>query len=116
MDRTALGGGSLDLLRGRDLSLVEIPGSGTRSVPNPGQSRILAFLSEQLAASPGGRDAEVLQNLVNQYARRKALLDVIGRDVRMQWKLRYWLFLHVPLTFGLWGALLGHALSVFFYW
>jgi hypothetical protein len=116
LDRTALGGGSLDLLRGRDLSLVEIPGSGTRSVPNPGQSRILAFLSEQLAASPGGRDAEVLQNLVNQYARRKALLDVIGRDVRMQWKLRYWLFLHVPLTFGLWGALLGHALSVFFYW
>lgn len=118
LERTVLGGGNLDLLRGRDLSLVELPGAdgSTRGVANPGQSRILDFLSGQLAASPGGRDAEVLQNLVNQFAQRKALIDVIDRDVRMQWRMRFWLFFHVPLTFGLWGALLAHAVAVFFYW
>ncbi len=117
IDRTAIGAGSIDLLRGRDLSLAEIPDAGGAGPkPNPGQTRIIAYLSEQLASSPGGKDAEILQNLVNQYARRKALLDVIARDVRLQWKMRFWLFLHVPLTFALWGALLGHALSVFFYW
>ncbi len=118
LERTALGGGNLDLLRGRDLSLVELPSAegAARPVSNTGQLRILGFLSSQLAESPGGRDAEVLQNLINQFARRKALIDVVARDLRLQWRMRFWLFFHVPLTFGLWGALLAHALSVFFYW
>ena len=118
LDRTVLGGSVLSLLLGRDDSRVEVPTEtgSTRVETNPAQSRILDYLGGQLAISAGGRDAEVVQKLVNLFAQRKALIDVIARDIRLQWRLRFWLFIHVPLTFGLWGALIAHIVSVFAYW
>ena len=118
LDRTALGSNSWGLLRGRDDSRVELPSANgsMRVEHNPAQARILDYLGSQLATSPGGSDAEVVQKLVNLFAQRKALIDVISRDIRMQWRLRFWLFIHVPLTFALWGALIAHIVSVFAYW
>ena len=37
-------------------------------------------------------------------------------DLQLQALMEIWLYLHVPLSFALLGALTAHIVSVFFYW
>lgn len=49
-------------------------------------------------------------------SRRKAQLDQIRRHMHYKALLDVWLFVHVPATIALLGALTAHVISVFYYW
>lgn len=48
--------------------------------------------------------------------KRRAQLVQIRRQMRLKALLEIWLFVHVPLTIALLGALAAHIVSVFYYW
>lgn len=48
--------------------------------------------------------------------RRHSQLAQIRRHMRIKALLEIWLYLHVPLTIALIGALIAHVISVFYYW
>jgi len=48
--------------------------------------------------------------------KRKAQLDQIRRHLRIKALLEIWLYIHVPVTIALLGALTAHIVSVFYYW
>lgn len=121
LNRTVLGGNLFQQLSGRDRSSVEVRGSkdnttAQRVVPNRNQARVIRVLAERLARSPGGKEAVLLQELLWLFARRKALLQQVRADVRMQGWLQLWLLVHVPLSLALLIALALHIFSVFYYW
>ena len=69
-----------------------------------------------MASSDESTRKRNLQALVAVLCRRQAVLRRIRRDVRLQGWLRLWLHVHVPLTFALLAALIGHILTTFMYW
>ena len=48
--------------------------------------------------------------------RRMAQLQQIRRHMRLKAMLEVWLYVHVPATIALLGALTAHIVSVFYYW
>ena len=48
--------------------------------------------------------------------KRQAQLAQIRRHMRLKALLEVWLYIHVPLTVGLLGALTAHIVSEFYYW
>jgi len=117
-DRLALGGGPLTLLGGRDRSRVVLPGKGGASAPvaNGRQSALLAWLGERLAQSQDGELSARAQDLLTLVSEKRAAVERLKRELRMQAWLDAWLYLHVPLTFALLAALIAHVVSVFAYW
>ena len=49
-------------------------------------------------------------------ARKKTVTTRLARDLQLQALMEVWLYVHVPLSFALLGALTAHIVSVFFYW
>ncbi|MGZ3234566.1 MAG: hypothetical protein ACXWI4_11385 [Croceibacterium sp.] len=49
-------------------------------------------------------------------SRRMAQLQQIRRHMRLKAMLEVWLYVHVPATIALLGALTAHIVSVFYYW
>jgi len=62
--------------------------------------------------SEGGGDARI-ESLLQ---RRLSQLGRMRRHMRIRGLLEVWLYVHVPLTFALLGALSAHIISVFYYW
>lgn len=118
-DRTRLGDGVLALLRGADRSQVLLPGAaggGANIVMNPGQRAVIDFLSDRLSRSTDGAQTQALTELMSLAAARRVLLEQLRRDAQLKAWLQIWLYVHVPVTFGLLAALLTHVISVFLYW
>ncbi len=120
-DRTLLGGTALALLAGQDRSRILLPamGGGTvlyQALPNPDQAALLDWLGQRLAASSAGGLSRQLQELLSLVGARRALLARLRKDAQLKAWLEVWLYVHVPLSFGLLAALLAHVLSVFIYW
>ena len=67
-----------------------------------------------LAALAGAGPAQ--ERVVPLLRRRQAQLAQIRRHLRLRAMLEVWLYLHVPLTVLLLGALAAHIVSVFYYW
>jgi len=99
--KARIGGGLLRELRAPD-------------VPCPAR----AACAELRAIGPSLNETQTLinQQLVSELTRKSALLDRVRLDLRLQALLRLWLALHVPLSFGLLGAVIAHVVSVFYYW
>jgi hypothetical protein len=49
-------------------------------------------------------------------ARKEELVARARRAVALKARLDLWLYIHVPLSIALLGALAAHIVSVFFYW
>ncbi len=98
---TRVGGGVIRQLSGDD------PDCATRKAS--GSVRHLAD-----HAPPG--QAEGFRSLLGLLARKEELLARARRDVRYKGLLDIWLYVHVPLSFALFGALIAHVVAVFFYW
>ncbi|TDJ15506.1 MAG: hypothetical protein E2O65_12085 [Gammaproteobacteria bacterium] len=71
---------------------------------------------EALAATTIGEDAAHVRRLVSLLSRECELLRRARKDVRFQALMQVWLFIHVPLSFALFAALIAHVFAVFFYW
>lgn len=57
-----------------------------------------------------------VQKIISLLRKRLAQLDQIRRHMRIKSLLEIWLYVHVPVTIALLGALAAHIISVFYYW
>lgn len=120
--RTAIGGGVLAQLTGRDASkfLRRDTESGRTTasalLSNRDQAPVIDFVAERLPRASKRGEAASLHALLSVLTRRQAVLRRIRRDVRLAAALRIWLFVHVPATVATLGALAVHVLVTFFYW
>lgn len=120
-ERTSAGGGWWAQLTGADGSKLVLPATyvsdgGGGLVNNGDQHKVIDLLSKRLAESRGGAEVAQLQGLLSALATKQTLMRRIRRDIRLQALLEIWLYVHVPLSFGLLAALLAHIVSVFLYW
>ena len=118
-DRTRLGDGVVALLRGADRSQVLLPnaaGGGASVVMNSDQRAVIGFLSDRLSRSTEGAQTQALTELMSLASARRAVLEQLRRDAQLKAWLQIWLYVHVPVTFGLLAALIAHVVSVFLYW
>lgn len=118
-DRTTVGGSAWALLKGVDRSQIVLPGVGgaeQRPEPNADQATLLTWLADRSSRSTEGEQSQAIQDLMALVSARKAYLQRLRRDLRLQAWLEIWLYVHVPLTFALLAALLAHVVSVFLYW
>lgn len=72
-------------------------------------------LASLLAKLPQ-RESDEGYQLVSLATRKKQLIGQIHDEIRLQAAFRSWLYLHLPLSFGLLAALATHIFSVFYYW
>lgn len=77
--------------------------------PNCRTEQALAMLEDRA----GDADEQKVLSLLRK---RKAQLDQIRRQLRYRAMLEIWLYVHVPVTIALLGALTAHIVSVFYYW
>jgi hypothetical protein len=117
-DRTRIGGSSWSVLTGADRSQVMVPGPGGAAMlqRNPDQSRLLDWLGGELARSNDGDRTRTIGELVSIVSARRVVLKRLRRDAQIRGWLEVWLYVHVPLSIGLLGALIAHVVSVFYYW
>ena len=121
IERTAIGGGVLDQLLGRDHSLFirdDAAGQAKNGglADNTDQQAVIKFVADRVPRADKRAEAANLQSLVLILCRRQAVLRRVRRDIRLHAWLKVWLYLHVPLTIALIVALIVHILSTFFYW
>jgi hypothetical protein len=117
--RTRLGGSLWAQLRGRDesaLLLVPVHEPGySRLVSNRGQQALIAELAKHQATTQDRDAQQTLHQLLQISGDKAVVLRRLQRDVQIQGLLQFWLYLHVPLSFGLLTALAVHIFSVFYY-
>lgn len=68
------------------------------------------------SAEDGKVDDTLFETLYTLQLRRQLQLKQIRDYLRYKGWTEVWLMFHVPLSFGLLGALIAHTVSVFFYW
>jgi hypothetical protein len=120
--RTAIGGGLLDQLFGRDGSTVvlissdEQGGVQRRTVTNRGQKAIIDYVAKCIPRSRKQDEAGNLQDLLEVLCRRQTVTRQLRQDIKFDARLKAWLWVHVPFTIALLVTLIIHIVSVFFYW
>lgn len=67
---------------------------------------------ERMAAGLTGDERRRAEEVLAILARKASVLAQVRRDVQIRAWLQIWLYLHVPLTFGLLGALAAHVFAV----
>lgn len=72
--------------------------------------------SEALDVLGDMADTPAEQKVLSLLRKRKAQLEQIRRHLRIRAMLEIWLYIHVPVTIALLGALTAHIVSVFYYW
>jgi cytochrome b561 len=95
------------------LKPVSPPGLRTR-LSNRYWSATVAADTGRASRDPG--EVEKLRGLLNNLSQRRKLSQQLGLDFRMQALMEFWLYLHVPISIALLGALVSHIIAVFFYW
>lgn len=117
-DRTRIGGSVWGVLCAQDRSQVLLPATAGTSVlyANPDQSRMLDWLGAELARSDDGDRTRAIGELISLVSARRVVLKRLRRDAQIRGWLDVWLYVHVPLSLGLLGALIAHVVSVFAYW
>ncbi len=121
IERTAIGGGVLSQLFGRDQSLfiLEETAAGSNETgltENRDQQRVIDYVSNRVPRADKRVEAANLQTLVLILCRRQAVLRRIRFDVRLHAWLKIWLYVHVPLSIALLAALIVHIVTTFIYW
>jgi len=117
-DRTRIGGTAWSVLTARDRSQVLLPATAGTTVlyANPDQSRMLEWLGGELARSDDGDRTRTIGEMISLVSARRVALKRLRRDAQIRGWLDVWLYVHVPLSIGLLGALIAHVVSVFAYW
>lgn len=116
IERTVIGGGVLQQLSGADRSKMSSPTQGGVTVDNRDQQAVIDLIGSRVPRAEKGSEAANLQALLTLLCRRQTILRRIREDIRLQGWLKSWLYVHVPLTVALLGALAVHILTTFMYW
>ena len=114
IERTAIGGGVLAQLTGRDSSLVT--SDSGKPIANRDQQYVIDLVAERIPKAQKAPEAVALEQMLSLLCRRQTILRRIRNDIRMEGWLRIWLYIHIPLTIALIVALIVHIISTFIYW
>jgi hypothetical protein len=123
IQNTKLGGGVWSQLRARDGSdaalttlyqaMEERRKKGSDA---GGQTATIFAMVDFLASNANDKQTEALRKLIDMITRKKGLASKVARDMQYQAVMEIWLYFHVPISFALLAALIGHIVSSFFYW
>lgn len=116
IERTAIGGGVYAQLLGKDSSLYVPPGGTGSPVSNRDQQPIIDLVAAHVPRTAKVAEAELLEELLEIFCRRQAVLRRIAYDIRLSGRIRIWLLIHIPLTIALIVALAVHIVATFIYW
>jgi hypothetical protein len=120
IQRTRLGGSTWAQLSGRDTSLLLAAPAESRGyarlISNSDQRALIERLARYQASSEGNAVQGELHELLLISGEKADVLRRARREVQLQDLLRIWLYVHVPLSFGLLAAVFAHVVAVFFYW
>ena len=83
--------------------------------PNCATARAFDAVRE-MATSAATEDGTNMRKLVILLGKKATHLRTMRREVQLKALMEIWLYFHVPLSFALLAALIGHILSVFYYW
>lgn len=122
IQHSQLGGGVWAQLTARDDSAVALAklkeavlkSDGDAKQSKSGQTMVM--MVDFLANQANDTQSENLRRLIDLVSRKRALATRVARDIQLQALMEIWLYIHIPLSLGLLGALTAHVLSVFFYW
>lgn len=114
IERTAIGGGVLGQLRGKDDS--KVMSDAGKPMPNPDQQYVIDLVAERIPKAQKASEVVALEEMLSLLCRRQTILRRLRNDIRMDGWLRIWLYVHVPLTVALIVALIVHIVSTFVYW
>lgn len=70
----------------------------------------------QLGKDMKGVQMKAHRELYTLMLRRETLVARVRRDIMLRAKLRFWLYIHVPLSIALLAALIAHISAIYFYW
>ena len=116
IERTAVGGGVYAQLLGKDQSLFVPPGGAGKPESNRDQQPVIDLVAGRIPRTSKVAETELLEELLEVFCRRQAVLRRIARDIRLRGRIRFWLLIHVPLTVALIFALIVHIVTTFIYW
>ncbi|MEQ8859724.1 MAG: hypothetical protein RIC56_13855 [Pseudomonadales bacterium] len=116
IQRTVIGGGVAQQLLGRDRSKMIGYDQGGATVDNADQQPVIDLVGRIVPRAEKASEAANLQALLTLLCRRQNILRRLREDIRLQGWLKVWLYMHVPLTVALLGALSVHILTTFLYW
>jgi hypothetical protein len=126
IENTKLGGGVWTQLRARDGSDIAIDRIRAAiakretqvGAPPPSMQagQTIIAMVDFLAGHADDKQSEALRKLIDMLSRKRSLATRVARDIQYQAIMEIWLYIHVPLSFTLLAALVGHIISVFFYW
>jgi hypothetical protein len=123
IQNTRLGGGAWTQLRARDgsdLALASLheamAAREQRKEMATSEMPTMFAMVDFLAGRATDKQGEAMRKLIDLISRKKALATRVARDIQFQALMEVWLYLHVPLSFALLAALIGHIVSSFFYW
>ena len=85
------------------------------SYPRCGNLNALRIMHERQEQA-SGKEEQALEQVVGLLEKKAAALQRLRGYVRRRALLEVWLFVHIPMTFVLFAALIAHIVSVFFYW
>ncbi|MCB1570760.1 MAG: hypothetical protein KDI72_06920, partial [Xanthomonadales bacterium] len=88
---------------------------GAAPAPMQAGQTIIAMV-DFLAGRADDKQSEALRKLIDILSRKRSLATRVARDIQYQAIMEIWLYFHVPLSIALLAALIGHIISVFFYW
>jgi hypothetical protein len=70
----------------------------------------------ELGKDMKGAQMKTHRELYTLMLRRETLVARVRRDIMLRAKLRFWLYIHVPLSIALLAALIAHITAIYFYW
>lgn len=121
IERTAVGGGIYAQLAGKDQSRFVRPSSAGTSaagkpVSNADQQPVIEFIADRLPRTNKVAETELLQELLEVFCRRQAILRRVSHDIRLRGRIRVWLLIHIPISVALFFAIVIHIVTTFIYW
>ena len=76
----------------------------------------ITALKSTRKSMPDGKQAQALDQVLSLLEEKELTLAKARRYICLRSLLEVWLFIHVPATIALIGALTAHIISVFFFW
>ena len=87
----------------------------TNSHGNCETLRAITALKAARPSVPDGKQAQALDQVLSLLEEKELTLGKARRYIRLRSLLEVWLFIHIPATIALIGALAAHIISVFFW-
>lgn len=126
IENTKLGGGVWTQLRacdGSDIAIARIRAAIEKretqlgaAPPSLQAGQTIIAMVDFLAGRADDKQSEALRKLIDILSRKRSLATRVARDIQYQAVMEIWLYFHVPISVALLAALIGHIVSVFFYW